>query len=319
MGVKIEMKTPGDGKIFPKQGDKVEIHYIGTLDDKTVFDSSRERNQVFECTVGVGQVIKGWDEALLKMSMGERSILEITSDLAYGKDGGGGGKIPPNANLTFDVELIAINGKKHYTDDQLAKYRADLDKWAVKKLKEYDDDAKFAAKRNEKHKDRAGYQAWLQEEVEKTIATKKATLQDSKPKAKIPSSLKKSDSKEVQVLWEDQQRINMFGRLNHRLLELNDEIEAKTNDVANLTDVSGDIEVLLEDDACKIKVGELFVIVSNEEAEEYAKEELEEKQAQVKALKTEKEGIEKEMTKLKGHLYAKFGDQINLETNPDKP
>lgn len=321
MGVKIEMKTPGDGKNFPKQGDKLEMHYVGTLKkDGTEFDSSRSRNKVFECTIGVGQVIKGWDEGLLKMSLGERSILHISSDLAYGKEGSGSGKIPPNADLDFDVELIAINGKKHYTPEQLAKYKTDLEKWKTTKLKQYDDDKAFAGKRDEKYKDRAGYEAFLQAEVESTIKTKEGVLVDSKPKAKASTAVKRAatESKEIQVVWEDQQRINEFGRLNHRLVEIKEEAEKKNNDTANLKDVAGDIEVLLDDDACKIQVGSLFVTVSNEEAEEFAQEELKERESQLATLQTEKEEIETKMKALKAVLYAKFGDQINLETNPDE-
>jgi len=315
MGVTIEMKTPGDGKNFPKQGDKLEIHYVGTLaKDGTVFDSSRAKNKIFECTIGVGQVTKGWDEGLLKMSMGERSILHISSDLAYGEKGSGE-KIPPNADLDFDIELIAINGKKHYSAEQLKKYRQDLDKWTVTKLKKYDSDAKFREQRDQKHTDRAGYEAWLNEEVEKTITTKKSALLESKPK-KAAAKKTASDSKEVQVLWEDQARINEFGRLNTRLQEILDEVEKKKNDVANLGDVTQDIEVLLDDDACKVRVGEVFVTVSNEEAEEFAQEELKEREEQVTVLNTEKEGLEKQMRALKALLYAKFGNQINLETDP---
>jgi FK506-binding protein 1 len=317
MGVTIEMKTPGDGKNFPKQGDKLEIHYVGTLaKDKTVFDSSRAKNKIFECTIGVGQVIKGWDEGLLKMSMGERSMLHVSSDLAYGEKGSGG-NVPPNADLDFDIELIAINGKKHYSAEQLAKYRVDLEKWSATKLKKYDDDSKFREQRDQKHKDRAGYAAWLNEEVEKTLKTKKSALLESKPKPKAARK-NATESKEVQVLWEDQARINEFGRLNHRLQEVNDDIEKKKNDVANLGDVAGDIEVLLDDDACKIKVGEVFVTVSNEEAEEFAQEELKEREEQKAVLITEKEDLEKQMRALKALLYAKFGNQINLETDPQE-
>lgn len=316
MGVTIEVKTQGDGKNFPKKGDKLEMHYVGTLaKDKTVFDSSRERGKIFECTIGVGQVIKGWDEGLLKMSMGERSILHITSDMAYGEKGSGG-KVPGKADLDFDVELIAINGKKHYSAEQVAKYRADLDKWSKTKLKQYDDDASFRSKRDEKHKDRAGYEAWLKEEVEKTIETKKTALVDSKPKPK--KTQRSSDAKEVGVLWEDQQRINEFGRLNQRFDEINDELEVKKNELANLTDVAGDIEVLLDDDACKIKVGEVYVTVSNEEAEEYAQEEVKEREEHMATLESEKDDLQTRMGKLKTLLKAKFGDQINLETDPSK-
>ena len=72
------------------------------------FDSSRDRGQPFSFTIGVGQVIKGWDEGVMQMSLGEKATLDITADYGYGARGAGG-VIPPNADLLFDVELIAIN------------------------------------------------------------------------------------------------------------------------------------------------------------------------------------------------------------------
>jgi len=317
MSVSVEVKTKGDGKNFPKVGDKVEIHYVGTLkSDGTEFDSSRKRNKVFECTIGVGQVIAGWDEAIPKMSMGERSILTIPSKLAYGEKGKSG-KIGPNADLVFDVELIAINGKKHYSPEQLNKYQADLEKWAAKKLKEYDDDASFREKRDKKHTNREGYAAWLQGEVKTALAAKEAALQDSKPKPKAVSD-RSADSKEIGVTWEDQQRINEFGRLNVRLTEINDELAVKKKNMDDLGDAEGDIECLLEDDACKIKVGTLYVEVSNEEAEEYVQECKAEQEEEIASLGKEKDTITSKMDKLKVLLYQKFGNQINLETNPQE-
>ncbi|KAI8587676.1 hypothetical protein BDZ88DRAFT_453787 [Geranomyces variabilis] len=108
MGVTKTTITPGDGKNFPKKGDTVSMHYVGTLDDGKKFDSSRDRGQPFVTKIGVGQVIKGWDEGVPQMSLGERATLNITYDFAYGERGHPAG-IPPKANLTFDVELLKIN------------------------------------------------------------------------------------------------------------------------------------------------------------------------------------------------------------------
>merc|ERR1711904_176365 len=107
MGVTVETITPGDGKTFPKKGDKLSMHYTGTLTDGSKFDSSRDRGTPFEFTIGVGQVIRGWDEGVIQMSVGQRATLKISSDFGYGSRGAGG-VIPPNADLIFDVELLGI-------------------------------------------------------------------------------------------------------------------------------------------------------------------------------------------------------------------
>lgn len=96
----------GNGK-KAEAGKKVAVHYTGMLLDKTVFDSSYRRNQPLSFTVGVGQVIEGWDEGILLLEEGDKARLVIPSDLAYGSRGAGG-VIPPNAPLIFDVELVSV-------------------------------------------------------------------------------------------------------------------------------------------------------------------------------------------------------------------
>ncbi|KAL2047051.1 hypothetical protein N7G274_001069 [Stereocaulon virgatum] len=119
MGVSKKVIKEGNGTDWPKKGDDVTIEYTGNLYDESKgsendyrgkqFDSSVGRGD-FRTKIGVGKVIKGWDEGVMNMSLGEKSILTITGDYAYG-DRGFPNLIPPHATLIFVVELKGINDK----------------------------------------------------------------------------------------------------------------------------------------------------------------------------------------------------------------
>ena len=106
-GLKYVEIQEGTGEA-PQTGQTVKVHYTGTLEDGTKFDSSRDRGEPFKFNIGRGQVIKGWDEGLSTMKVGGRRKLIIPSELGYGARGAGG-VIPPYSTLIFDVELLGVN------------------------------------------------------------------------------------------------------------------------------------------------------------------------------------------------------------------
>ena len=105
-GLIIQDEVIGTGA-EAKAGQQVTVNYSGTLTNGTKFDSSYDRGQPFVFTLGVGQVIKGWDEGFAGMKIGGKRKLTIPSDLGYGAQGAGG-VIPPNATLVFEVELLGV-------------------------------------------------------------------------------------------------------------------------------------------------------------------------------------------------------------------
>ncbi|XP_048727862.2 peptidyl-prolyl cis-trans isomerase FKBP4-like isoform X2 [Ostrea edulis] len=109
-GVIKQILRAGDGNESPVPGDKVSVHYVGTLDDETQFDSSRERGQLFEFDLGQGKVIKAWDLGIATMKKGELAKFTCQAKYAYGEVGSLP-KIPANATLIFEVELFSWKGE----------------------------------------------------------------------------------------------------------------------------------------------------------------------------------------------------------------
>ncbi len=111
-GLQITDTQPGTGA-FPKSGQICVMHYTGWLYENgkkgAKFDSSVDRGQPFEFQIGVGQVIRGWDEGVASMKVGGKRTLIIPPNMGYGARGAGG-VIPPNATLLFEVELLGVKG-----------------------------------------------------------------------------------------------------------------------------------------------------------------------------------------------------------------
>jgi FKBP-type peptidyl-prolyl cis-trans isomerase len=105
-GLRVQELREGSGAMA-EPGRRVRLHYVGTLEDGSVFDSSRARNQPFDVELGRGQLIKGFEEGVSGMRVGGLRRLVIPPELGYG-DRGAGSKVPPNATLVFEVELLEV-------------------------------------------------------------------------------------------------------------------------------------------------------------------------------------------------------------------
>jgi FKBP-type peptidyl-prolyl cis-trans isomerase len=98
----VQTVTPGNGD-KPKKGSKVSVHYTGKLTNGTVFDSSVSRGKPFVFNLGAGEVIKGWDQGVAQMSVGQKALITCPPEYAYGNQSVGGGLIPANSTLVFEV------------------------------------------------------------------------------------------------------------------------------------------------------------------------------------------------------------------------
>ncbi len=107
MGMKVEVLRIGAGE-SAKKGDRVNVHYVGTLENGKKFDSSIDREDPFSFKLGENSVIKGWELGVLGMKLGEKRRLTIPPELGYGNQGAGG-VIPPVSTLIFEIELLKIN------------------------------------------------------------------------------------------------------------------------------------------------------------------------------------------------------------------
>ena len=132
-GLTYVVTSRGKGR-RPKVGETVLVHYTGTLTDGTRFDSSQDSKEPIAFPLGMGTVIKGWDEGIAQLGIGDRAVLVIPPELGYGARGAGGGVIPPDATLVFVVTLVDIKGEalsqvlmktieEHGIDAAVAEYR----------------------------------------------------------------------------------------------------------------------------------------------------------------------------------------------------
>ena len=141
-GIQINNITKGEGAEIINHS-KIQVHYVGKLQDGTKFDSSYDRGEPFSFQIGLRQVIEGWETGLMGMKVGGKRTLIIPPELAYG-DRGAGDLIPPNATLIFDIEIINVEspGYGFVSADQI--------------LLLQEDGYKFIDIRNKKERDNTG-------------------------------------------------------------------------------------------------------------------------------------------------------------------
>lgn len=156
-GLKYIVVEKGSG-VHAENGKSVEVHYTGYLTTGKVFDSSRNSDEPLEFTLGTGKVIKGWDEGIALMSVGDKLRLILPPDLAYGKKGAGD-VIPPNSTLIFDVELMSVSEPKISIADTLLLIVVQSDvNTAIQKYREFKQDSPDKFNFKESQLNTLGYQ-----------------------------------------------------------------------------------------------------------------------------------------------------------------
>jgi len=227
-GLMKKIITEGTGE-SPKPGNQVTAHYTGTLDDGTTFDSSRERGQEFQFKIGQGQVIKGWDEGFATMKVGERAMLRCRSDYAYGQRGQG--KIPADATLNFDVELIGFTESKkemwEYSDEEKVEEGMKLKDKGTAAFKEknfkeaiglYEQAQSFV-----EHTDDSGEACWISCTL--NIAQAQINLKNFPAAAEQAGKVLSKDERNVKALYRRGVARNQLGCPDEALSDLNHALE----------------------------------------------------------------------------------------------
>jgi tetratricopeptide (TPR) repeat protein len=211
-GLKYIVINKGTG-VQADSNKSVEVHYIGSLLDGKVFDSSRDRDEPIDFVLGTGQVIKGWDEGIALMKVGDRFKLIIPSDLAYGEKGAGG-VIPPNATLIFDVELLSVSAPKIAISEAMLEYViSDSIAAAVKKYHELKKDHFDEYNFKESQLNMLGYQLLQAGRTDQAIEFLKLNVESFPKSANVYDSLGeaymiKGNKEEAKKCFEQSIKIN---------------------------------------------------------------------------------------------------------------
>ncbi len=211
-GLKYIILNKGTG-VHADSNKSVEVHYIGSLTDGKIFDSSRDRGEPIDFILGTGQVIRGWDEGISLMKVGDRYKLIIPSDLAYGEKGAGG-VIPPNATLVFDVELLSVSAPKIAISETLLEYViTDSIQAAVNKYHELKKDHADEYNFKENQLNMLGYQLLQAGRTDQAIAFLKLNAESYPQSANVYDSLGeafmvKGDKEEAKKYFEKSIKIN---------------------------------------------------------------------------------------------------------------